>query len=190
MPNAHRTQEGEEGAPEESFEQGSFEQGAPSFRVYTAAELANRPLRSGRPPAQPTSVIDEIYDGLVRVKHVGFRGVIKWLAIGIAVGAALLALLVIVGNLTDDTRLPPEKRVPYASISPTTKLIPPVAPAAPAPQPATANATDDSDTAFELPDDSAPPPSGATPRTHQRGARPAAAKKKPAEVRIMRNAPF
>jgi hypothetical protein len=173
--------------PEQSFE-ASFDQGAPSFRVYTPEELANRPVRQHRPRPQPTSVVDEIYDGLVRVRHAGFRALLKWLAIGIAVGAALLTLLVVIGNLTDDTRLPADKRIPqHAAVSPSQKLLAPVAPAASAPL------DDSADTAFELPDDSAPPGS---PRTgHPRAARaPGAAastpKKKAGGDRIMRTAPF
>jgi hypothetical protein len=129
--------------------------GDASFRVYSPAELRTVPLRpSSRPPVS-RAFKEELREGLAEFGAVGPRALLKWLGLGVAMGALLLTACILLLNLTDDTRVGSRNGRSNLSApqehAPATRPLP-VSPTVATPAPAPAPVAD-----FELPDDAPQP---------------------------------
>jgi hypothetical protein len=133
-----------------------------TFRVYTASELKDAPLRASYRP--PPSITEELNEGARAAQAAGPRQLVKWLGFGAAGGALLLALLLAAFSLGDDTQKTTKS---YATSAPPTTAI------TPTPTPVDTSAATPTDEAtpndLELPDDA---PVGAGRAASKRGAKP------------------
>jgi hypothetical protein len=82
---------------------------APSFRVYSPSEMKHAPLRpSHRPsPSRLSATTGEIAEANAATRDV----LLKWLGIGMSLGALLFVFLFAVGSTRDDDRVASSTRI-------------------------------------------------------------------------------
>lgn len=135
---------------------------APSFRVYSPAEVANLPMRPGHRPAPAKGLREEVKESWAVARAASPMKIVKWVASAAFAMLLFFVFILVVANASDDTltvkKADATLRSPAASAKSVAEAASALAAAPSSASPPRGEVREDrSKNDFELPGDETPP---------------------------------